>query len=442
LRNFKPLLAGLAGALLLAGCSLTEDYFGEKEPPPLPGKREAILETGRGLVADPALARLPVILPPQVRADWPVSGGHPANAGGHLAWGGAAAPAWRIDAGAGAQDEAQRPLSTPVVSNGRVYVLDAELTVRAFDAASGASLWSVDTAPEGEDDGFGGGLATDGARLYVAGGHAQALALTAADGQEVWRYRLPGPARAAPALANRLLVAATVDDAVVGLDAASGEKIWSVPASSEGASLLGGAPPTVYGNAVIAAFTYGDLVVFRLQDGQEMWRASLGSIRRYDFGAKFSDFGAPPAVAGDILYASSAAGRTAALAMQTGGTLWENRLGGPSGVWVAGEFLFLITDTSDLVCLYRRDGRIRWVQPLPRFEDPEDQSGPLTYTGPVLAGGRLLLTRSSGGLLQYDPTTGAKLAELPTGGDIYLPPIVANGTVYTLTNGGTLSAFR
>ncbi|MCA8929642.1 MAG: PQQ-binding-like beta-propeller repeat protein [Alphaproteobacteria bacterium] len=442
MRNCKPLLAGLLGALLLAGCSLTNDYFGEKEAPPLPGEREAVLDIGRGPVADPDIALLPVTLPPMTGTDWPVAGGDPAHTGGQRAWNPAAGLAWQVDAGAGAEDEARRPPSPPIVSDGRVYVLDAELVVRAFDSRSGTRLWQADTAPEEEEEGFGGGLASDGPRVYMAGGHAQAVALNAADGKEIWRTKLPGPARAAPAIAGKLVIIVTADNGIVALNAEDGHRVWSLPGTGEGAGLLGGAAPAVFGDATVVPLSFGDLAVLRSANGRELWRASMGTIRRYDSGTRLSDFGGPPAISDNIVYATSVAGRTAAFSMRIGNRLWEQRLGGSSAPWVAGDFLFVVTDNEELVCLYRPDGRVRWVQPLPRFEDPEDQDGPLTYAGPVLAGGRLVLVRSNGALLQFDPENGAGLAALSIGPRTLQPPIAANGTVYTLSEDGTLSAFR
>ena len=71
--------------------------------------------------------------------------------------------------------------------------------------------------------------------------------------------------------------------------------------------------------------------------------------------------------------------------------------------WVAGDYVYILSTTGDLLCMTRRDGRIRWVQTLPRFEDPEKEKTPITWTGPVLAGDRLILVGSSGDALAISP---------------------------------------
>ena len=44
-----------------------------------------------------------------------------------------------------------------------------------------------------------------------------------------------------------------------------------------------------------------------------------------------------------------------------------------------------------LAALTADDGRVRWVSDLPRWDDPEKQKDPIFWSGPVLAGGKLVL---------------------------------------------------
>lgn len=102
----------------------------------------------------------------------------------------------------------------------------------------------------------------------------------------------------------------------------------------------------------------------------------------------------------------------------------------------------MVSDRAELVCLNREDGRVRWVNPLQRFSDPEDQEGRLTYAGPILAGSQLAIVRSDGVLSMHDPANGAVVGERSIGRRTLLPPVVAGRTLYTLSEDGTLSAFR
>ncbi len=445
MRSFRPNGAGksLAALSLCLGLAACETFFGESEAPPLPGERIAILETGRTVSPHEELAGVPVQLPPaEMRPGWPQASGSADNAGGHVALNTGPTLLWETSTAVGARDEARRPLTPPVVANGRVFVLDAVLNARAYAADSGTELWAVGTAPPGEHDGFGGGLATDGERVFVAGGHGQAMALDAETGRLYWRADLPGPVRGAPTLRGGRLFIVTADNRLVALNAQSGEELWDVPGGAEEAGLLGGAAPAASDDAVVAALSTGEVVAVRAANGRELWRNSLAALRRFDFGAKLSDIGGQPVLAGDAVYAASASGRAAAFALRTGNRIWERRVGSTETPWIAGNWLFLVTTEAELAAMDRRQGLVRWVKALQRFEDPEERSGEYRYAGPVLAGENLVLIRSDGQIRFHSPETGEAVLGIDTGDETILPPVVADTTLYSLSNDGTLRAFR
>ncbi len=90
----------------------------------------------------------------------------------------------------------------------------------------------------------------------------------------------------------------------------------------------------------------------------------------------------------------------------------------------------------------RRDGRIRRVRSLERFEDPEDQEGPIHWAGPVLAGDRLIVAGSNEKALSISPYTGEVLGVIDLPGSVFLAPVVAGNSLYFLTEAGSLVAMR
>jgi len=88
--------------------------------------------------------------------------------------------------------------------------------------------------------------------------------------------------------------------------------------------------------------------------------------------------------------------------------------------------------------LGRDSGAIRWVTDLPRFDDGD----PLVFTGPVLAGGRLIVAGTDGRVFEITPETGEIIREWDAGATIAIPPLVAAGQLYLLSNDGKLSAYR
>ena len=81
----------------------------------------------------------------------------------------------------------------------------------------------------------------------------------------------------------------------------------------------------------------------------------------------------------------------------------------------------------------RRDGKALWTTRL---------SGAKSWSGPVLAGGRLWLTSDTGKLIGVNATGGKVETELNIGAPIYVPPIVANGRMFVLTDKARLVALN
>jgi outer membrane protein assembly factor BamB len=101
-----------------------------------------------------------------------------------------------------------------------------------------------------------------------------------------------------------------------------------------------------------------------------------------------------------------------------------------------------VTSEARLLCIARANGHVRWIQKLPRYVKPKAKKGEINYTGPVLAGGRLILTGTNGAIISVDPATGAFQTQTSAGGGLSLAPAVANSTLYVLDDQGRLSAFR
>jgi len=102
----------------------------------------------------------------------------------------------------------------------------------------------------------------------------------------------------------------------------------------------------------------------------------------------------------------------------------------------------VVTDDAKVICVYRQNGHIRWINQLPQFVKVKSKRGEIDYSGPVLAGGRLIVTGSNGALIFVDPTTGAFQSQTSIGAPVSLSPVVAGSTLYILDDRGRLTAFR
>jgi outer membrane protein assembly factor BamB len=438
-RKIATALAVLFLSAALAGCS----WFEKDKKAKLPGERIPVLLLDRDLEPDPQIADLDVILPPpEANESWPQPGGYPNHAMQHLAIADMPARAWSVGIGEGSSGQV-RLTAQPVVADGRVYTLDTDGEVRAFDANNGNRIWSAEVVPEDEDDGvIGGGVSYDGGRLFVATGAAEILALDAATGNEIWRQSVSSPLRTGPTVTAGRVFAVAVDNQIHVLAADDGRELWTFAGITESAALLGNGSPAVAGDIVVAPFSSGELVALRIENGRPIWNDSLLSVRRVNAVSSLADIRGNPVIDRGKVFAISHAGRMLAIEQRTGVRIWDKNVGGIETPWSAGDFLFVLTTNEEIVCLSSRDGRIRWVQPLPRYEDPEDKDELIFWVGPLLASDRLILGSSNGKLLSMSPYDGSIIGLLDVGEPIAVPPVIANGTLYVLTEDGDLIAYR
>lgn len=429
---------GIIGAL--PGC---DSWFGTEEAPPLPGERIAVMLQESDLDPDPRLSDLSVLLPkPYVNEAWPQAGGFPDHAMHHLELPEAISELWEVSFGAGSEGD-QRILATPIVADGLIYTLDRDFEVRAFDTETGKSVWQHEIGfPDEDDEAFGGGIAYEDGRLFVSTGYAQLIALDARSGDELWRAPLTGPARAAPTVLDGTVIAVSIDNQTVALDAVTGIVRWTHAGFAENAGLLGGASPAAFEKTVIIPYSSGELYAIRLENGRVSWSDSLTSARRSDALSSLADIRGLPVVDRGLVVAISHAGRMVAIDLNTGIRSWDRRIGGLNQPWVAGEFIYVVTIDNYLAALTRRGGRVRWLTRLPAYEDPEDRSGAINWVGPVLAGDRLLVANNLGQVLAVSPYTGDPLGQVDVDDPVSVAPVVANGTLYIQTDGGRLHAYR
>ena len=429
---------------LLTACSGGNWFGGGEEGPRLPGERISVMLLERELAADPQLAGLQVSLPrPRQNADWPQAGGAASHAMHHLAAADRLALAWRADVG-DAGDGPGQLLARPVVLDGRVYAMDVDGDIAAFDATSGREVWRSPANELDPDDAvLGGGLAADEGWLFATVSSGMVLGLEAETGAEIWRQDLGLPLRAAPAIAGGLVLVLTADNQLYALEAATGRPVWRHSGFFESAGILGGPTPAVADGVVIAPYSSGEVYALRLETGRPVWNDTVQRPRRTLALAEINDIDAFPVIGGELVYIAGHGGEMAALDLERGIRSWDIDLASTETPWLAGDFIYVLTTRGEVVCLVAATGRVRWVSPLPRFEDPDDPaSRPINWSGPILVGDRLLLAGSDGELISMSPYNGELLGRIEIEGSVQVPPIAANGTVFVITENAQLLAFR
>jgi outer membrane protein assembly factor BamB len=435
----------IAALPLLASCGVVKSVAGGSGPKTTPtvGNRVDILGTEASTDADPALANLSVVLPPaELNAAWAQPGGNAEKSPGHLQLGNTLTQAWSASVAAGTSRA--RLASTPVVSDGRLYVVDTSAMVTAFDANTGSRLWATSLAGEKgtKDSLFGGGVSSNGPVVFATNGIGDVAAINAENGTVIWKKRPAGPLRGAPTLSNDNVYVMTQDNQIYAIRQADGEAQWNESGPVGVSGIFGVAAPAAAQGTVIAGYSTGELSAYRYENGRTVWNDTLSRTAMSTSVSTLTDIDADPVIDRGRVFALGKGGRMAAYELVTGQRIWEINIGGIATPLVAGEWVFVLTDDAKLLAVARNSGKIRWISKLQRYQKEKNKSGQITWRGPVLAGGRLIATNSRGEIWSIAPEDGTATKIVDAKRPISVPPIVANAMLFVLDDNGKISAFR
>jgi outer membrane protein assembly factor BamB len=456
--------AVLAVCLALSGCQVADMVSGwfssNGKKSDLRGVRISVLTTDDAIKPDPTIQNVQVLLPrPYRNPEWPDAGGYPSNAMYHLEASGPLQQVWSQDAGKGSDSES-RVTAPPIVGGGYVFTLDSEAHVYVFRASDGQPVWNKRLAPKNGTDmptlwgllgkpntvdpttGMGGGIAYDQGKIFVTSGFGTVIAMDAATGRELWRHAMGMPIINAPVVSGGRVFFSTYDNHFYALAENDGRQLWDHQGVAEPAGMLVSSSAAVAGDMVVVPYTSGEVFALQAQNGQVNWSEVLSHTGQVTALSQIDDVAGRPVIDRDVVYAISQSGVMAAVNANSGQRMWARDIGGIQTPWAAGDYVYVLDNNDQVICLTRKEGRIRWIHQLPEWSDPDDKEDRVVWAGPVLVSNRLIVTSSNGYAESISPYTGKLLGRVEIPGPTIIAPVVANGTMYIYTADAELVALR
>ena len=281
-----------------------------------------------------------------------------------------------------------------------------------------------------ESDGF----------VYVGSSNGNVYALHAGDGSLIWKFATGGAVNSTPAVSNDLVYFASLDGNVYAVDARSGLEKWRFKSGGErrftAPGIHGIIPPNeimpdpfdvfLSSPAIYASTVYvgsGDHNVYALDaaSGALRWKFATGNVVH-----------ASPAVAGGIVYIGSWDRYMYALDSRTGAVVWKfatgddrkiyNQVGIAGSAAVANGMLYFGCRDSFFYALDAKTGHLRWKH---------DEHGSWVIASPAVYGGSVYYTTSDERkFFSLDAATGAVRFSLGYGAFAYSSPSIAGNDAY------------
>jgi outer membrane protein assembly factor BamB len=441
----------------LCSCAAMKHYNPFKDNGPkataAKGERIPVLAYDQTVKASDSLQGVGFQIPdPHPVTAWPLPGGNDAQAVENVDAAPAFAVAWRrgVGLGSGAKAEVTAP---PVAVDGRIYTMDGMASVTATNAKTGAREWRVNLRPKSKRDreAFGGGLAVAEGKVYVTSGFRFVASLDAASGKVNWQKPVSSPIHSAPTVADGRVFAVDVDNQIIAFDTASGDQSWSYQAIVEPARILKASSPAVSGQQVIAPFSSGELVSLSTSNGNTLWDQALSRDGRTNALSEIRDIPGRPAIYRGDVYAASQSGVFAAVDIRTGTPRWSLPIASEDTPWPAGDVVYIVSKAGELIAVNRDNGQIYWITDLNKGRKKRKEGGFLgidthltvpIWSGPLLAGNRLVLVNGWGEAVTYNAKTGEKEKTIRIGDPAYMAPIAYDGMIYIVTDKADLIAIH
>lgn len=333
---------------------------------------------------------------------------------------------------------------TPAILADRIFVADAYGLVLALDRFNGKILWRkvvgnpdrkswLDVSNRSDPSFVSGGIGVGAGKVFVGTVRGELIALDVGDGTELWRETLSSEILA-PAVAEfGVVVVQTADGKMYALEIETGESRWVFNTQDPAVSLRGTAYPVLSAGFAFAGFANGTLAAVELESGSTLWQQRLTIPEGTSELERINDVDGRPLVLGQIVYAVNHQGALQARRRSDGFMLWEKPDPSYHALAEGLDLVFVVRDDDVIVAAQQQTGNEAWKQD--SFEN-RILTDPLAYHNYIVLGD------ADGFLHVIAQSDGRHLGRYKVGSSIRSPLVEADGIFYALSNRGKLEALR
>ena len=228
--------------------------------------------------------------------------------------------------------------------------------------------------------------------------------------------------------------------------AAAPTRAWSAQVAGANKTRRLASAPVVANGTVFAVDTSAVVHAFDATTGATRWQ------HRIEVSGDLEDatFGGGVSYDSNRIYATNGVGDVVALDAATGGQIWRVKPGGPlrGAPTVAFNNVFVMTQDNQIFSLSSQDGSIVWQRAA-----ASGQSGVFGVAAPAAGQGTVIGGFSSGELVAYRYENGRELwsdalartsisTQVGSLTDVDADPIIDQGRVYALGQGGRMAAYE
>ena len=263
----------------------------------------------------------------------------------------------------------------PAVLADRVVAADGYGLVEARDRFTGKRIWRtrIGAVKKGMLSSFnlldrtdpsfvGGGLGVGGGFVLLGTTGGEVIALSAADGGEVWRAYVGSEVLCRPTAGDDAVFVQTIDGRLLALERGDGSIRWSFDNQLPILTLRGTSSPAFDGGVVYAGFANGMLSAVKTDTGEPLWQHRVMLPEGRSELDRMVDVDSAPMLAGPLLYTVAYQGQLKALRRTDGNALWNLKHSSHLDLAAGYGHIYLVDETDAVIAIDERSAEQVWRQ--------------------------------------------------------------------------------
>ena len=283
--------------------------------------------------------------------------------------------------------------ASPVVAEGKVFAADAAGIIYAIDKKTGKILWRIKLPSVCKGDG-----------ITIANGKAFLLCS---------------------------------NSSINAIDLSNGKTLWTHSGMVSDSVFLGSSGACFSNGILYVTYPSGEIFALHAENGSEIWDNAVSKFSLMKAAHARTHIRACPVVKDGKLYIVSPSGQISAFDAGTGAEIWSRNFGGLQTPIISGNSVFLHSTNSELVCLNKDTGTLKWKTVLAKNSEDEND-----WYAQLLIKDHILSISPDGKAFFISVHNGKIKKVMNIGVKITVNPVISDKTMYILTTDSNISAYR
>jgi outer membrane protein assembly factor BamB len=328
-------------------------------------------------------------------------------------------------------DSDERFVFSPVIKGNKAFILETSGNLISYDFKLEKKLWKTRVFPRQFLKKYQTPkISYSNKVIFAVAGINKISAISEDSGEILWSKDISAIPVSTPLADGGLVYVSTNDNKLYALNSETGDLEWVQSGVQRPTGIFGAADLVINKDSIIVSYSSGEIYAVNKKTGESLWSNSLNLSRAVSSDFYLNDIDATPIAKDDVVYAIGNGGLMMAINAKDGNYLWKKELSGITNFWLAGDFLFVINNDNKLLAIHKKTGGLKWVAELPDFAKKDKSQTKFIYSGIIMAGGELLISRFDGKLILASVVSGKIEKTFSIGKKISHEPIVVNGKIY------------